>query len=483
MSIHQYLVLSLFLAVAHVSVKTNLNHLYTYSKNYNVLSTNEHSLDICPIVLDTFPSSRIFLSQGAAISDYNSTFMVDSIPIDISNLPNRIDANFGLSKVCINITHPRVSDLKVELLSPDGTSIWLTNRNGGDDGSGYVNTCFRSNGFNGYIHQSNAPFTGEYIPDGRFDFINNGQNPNGTWYILIRDSKKNKTGNIHLISMEFDKNPMPGIHASPCSFATYESCSCKKKCKKNCELLPDLIILEKFTQSQIKEYPWNDQEYPGQLRFAATIANIGYGPLETIGKNEWTCGDLKVDSSHICADGSRPRQLLYQRIYSLAKNGLSYKDIIAGSNYFDDQPGHDHFHVDNWLEYRLKKEIIDKNGQTKYELITKANKVSYCLFDSGACNNQYRLCTYGDQQYDQHNLKNYGLGNYTSCNAKKQGISVGGYDTYGMHYEGQYLQLPSFLTPGIYILEIEIDPDNLYKEESRKNNIFSMSIELNKQKH
>src|SRR5690606_4148222 len=106
---------------------------------------------------------------------------------EVGGLPPHINAEFGLGKICLTIVHPKVSDLKIELISPDGTGIWLTNRNGGDTGSGYYNTCFRVRGHSGYIHQAKAPFTGEFIPDGRLEFLNNGQDPNGTWYLLVQD--------------------------------------------------------------------------------------------------------------------------------------------------------------------------------------------------------------------------------------------------------------------------------------------------------
>ena len=123
--------------------------------------------------------SQEFYTSGKKISDFKGGFQIDTIPIKVHGLRSKIDTSYGLVKVCLNIEHPRVSDLKIELLAPDGSLIWLTNRNGGEKGSNYLNTCFRSNGFNGYIHQANAPFIGEFVPDGRMLFINNGQNPNG----------------------------------------------------------------------------------------------------------------------------------------------------------------------------------------------------------------------------------------------------------------------------------------------------------------
>lgn len=78
-------------------------------------------------------------------------------------------------------------------------------------------------------------------------------------------------------------------------------------------------------------------------------------------------------------------------------------------------------------------------------------------------------------------MSNFSLGNYFACSLQKQGISVGGYDYYGMMYEGQYLQLPKGFKNGKYILEIEIDPQHKYIESNKKNNIFRMPVTIYQQ--
>ncbi len=420
-----------------------------------------------------------FIGSGGQISDFTESVRTDTFKLETRNLPKVINSKFGISRVCFNITHPRASDLKIELQSPDGASIWMSNRNGRDTGRDYQNTCFRSNGFSGYIHQANAPFEGEFIPDGRFSFLNNGQNPNGTWKILVADLRAGEKGSLNYFSIEFTENPMPNSEIPPCSFENPEACVCNG-IKEECELLPDLIILKKFTEQQIKEYPKDDPYYAGQLHFAASICNIGDGPMETLGMNEWYCGNVKVDSSTKCKDGKFPRQKIYQRIYSKNSNKLNYRDRLAGTNYFDNEPGHNHFHVDDWVEFRLIKEVIEK-GKKQRKVISKGKKVSYCLFDSGICSNRDNLCEEKGKVFGEKNLTNYGLGNYVDCKSKKQGISVGGYDTYGMLYEGQFIQLPKGLKSGEYILEIEIDPDQIYKEKDRTNNIFRMPVQISKQ--
>lgn len=426
-------------------------------------------------------SAQKFYAQGGKINDHSGVFKIDSFKIEVKNLPKSINSKFGLSKVCFNINHTRVSDLKIELLAPDGTKIWMSNRNGGDTGSQYMNTCFRSNGFSGYIHEGHAPFEGEFIPDGRIEFVNNNQNPNGNWYLLIQDLKKEVVGNLNYVIIEFNENPTPNMTLSPCTFEQPENCKCNNQKADVCELLPDLVLLEKFTKTQIHEYSYNDKNYPGMLLFAATIANIGDGPMETWGKKEWVCGDKIVDSMSVCSDGSFARQRVYQRIYKKYNNKLQYEDVPAGTNYYDHKPGHDHYHVDDWVEFRLFDKVKDSEGREQKKMIASSRKVSYCLWDTGICNNSDSLCMVNNKVFGERNLPNYGFGNYTDCNSLKQGISVGGYDTYGYMYEGQYLQLPKNLKKGIYYLEIEVDPLHIYKEKDKKNNILTFPIKLEKQ--
>ncbi len=438
---------------------------------------------LCLLLLGTgFSAAQVINAGGGFIRDYQDRYRVDSFPIRVSGLGTKLDAGFGLSRVCISIVHPHVSELKIELLSPDGTSIWLSNRNGGDRGANYVNTCFRANGFSGYIHQAKTPFEGgEYTPDGRMEFINNGQNPNGIWYVLIQDLQTGQTGQLNDVSLWFSNTPTPRLSERPCSFENPEPCRCAGG-GQDCPLLPDLIILPTFTTFQLQEYPKDDPVYPGQLRFAVSIANIGDGPLETIGKKEWYCGPNRVsDSSVVCPDGSRARQRLYQRIYAKKGPALVSTDRLAGTNYYDQQPGHNHNHVDDWVAFRLVKREKSSRGKSRRTVVAQGRKVSFCLFDSGICNNDDSLCVLNRVTYGYRNLVNYGLGNYTDCGSAKQGISVGGYDTYGMLYEGQFIQLPKGLPTGTYYLEIEIDPHGLYLDKDRTNNLFTTPVVLSKQ--
>lgn len=419
--------------------------------------------------------------QGGKIHDFSGSVQADSFHVEVKGVsPATLSRTFGLSKICIDIVHHRTSDLKIELISPSGVSIWLTNRNGGENGWNYTSTCFRSNGFSGYVHKGKNPFVGEYIPDGRIEFLNNGQNPNGKWTLLISDLRSGESGQLNYFSLEFSENPTPNYLSSPCQFENGKACQCPDG-KSTCDLLPDLIILPKFTEIQVEEYPYDHVSFPGQLKFAASIANIGSGPMEILGSGKWYCNGVEVKKSAYCGtDSIRPRQLIYQRIYQRTDTGLSSRLVTAGTNYFDDKPGHNHFHVDDWVLFQLVsyKDTVHFKGK---KVICKGQKVSYCLFDSGICNNEDSLCQDGAKVYGEKNLLNYGLGDYSGCEAPAQGISVGGYDTYGFMYEGQYLVLPKGLKTGFYWLEILIDPTGKYIESNKENNIYRQRVFVSKQ--
>jgi subtilisin-like proprotein convertase family protein len=430
----------------------------------------------CSLLFCLCIHAQQFKAAGGFIQDYAGEYYRQEFLCEVYDLPVKADSVFGLEKVTFSIRHDRTSDLKITLEAPDGSNIWLTNRNGRDTGKNYIGTVFAMTATK-YIHEATAPFSGEFIPDGRMEYLNNGQNPNGYWKLIVEDLRKDIVGQLDSFSLYFSNHPAKLNVVKRCSFENPELCVAPGR-KKDGTLLPDLVILPSFTQNQVQEYSWKDSSFPGQLRFAATIANIGYGPMEIHGSDTWKCDKQFVDSSLKCPDGKNSRQIIRQRIYFKTGDSIKYKDVDAGTMYLEDMPGHNHYHVDNWVEFRLVK--TSKRG--KSVAVSKGNKVSYCLFSSGICSSSDNVCKIFNQHFGE-DMPNYGLGNYSSCSTQKQGITVGGYDTYGLMYEGQYLNLPKGLKNGEYWLEIEIDPEHKYAESNKKNNTFRMKVNIQKQEH
>lgn len=425
-----------------------------------------------------FSFSQTFKASGGTIVDFQDTDIPTVFPIKVSGLPDKIDTAFGLETICFDITHPSISDLKIELQSPSGLTIWVTNRNG-KKGKDYTETCFNENGFNGYIYEAKAPFIGTYIPDGRIYYLNNNQNPNGTWNLLVHDLAKENIGTVNSIRITFGNHP-PKPELSPCTFNNPAGCACPDG-STSCDLLPDLIVSLKMSEILHEEYAQNDPVYPHQLRLAVATANIGWGPLEVVGSGQWFCGKKAVPVNERCPDSSFARQLLQQRIYHRSGDSLGFKDISAGKIAFDARPGHMHYHADNWVDFTLRKKNKNPNP-LKWPVVGHGTKASFCIYDSGNCTDKNALCADGNKIKGERELKNYGFGKYVECNSDRQGLSVGGLDVYGQSFEGQLIDLPKDLCNGKYFIVVTVDPLNLYKESDETNNSIIIPVEIMLQK-
>lgn len=363
------------------------------------------------------------------------------------------------------------------MLSPNGTNVWLTNRNGSKNQYGYYNSCFTQLGFNGPIHEGSHIFEGEYTAEGRMDFFNDGQDPNGTWLLVITDLQNGIVGKLEEFSLSFGSDPAI-LKKSPCSISSSKNCISSDS---SGHLLPDLIVSKNLTEDNIQYFGNNDLEYPNQLRFAAAMANIGDGPLEIITTENWYCQNKIVDKNDLCPDGSFPTNNVQQIVYRKGSNGvMNYDTLKSGTLYFDDTPGHNHYHVKNWANFKLLKKKWWTNNPRRWKVIAESKKVSYCLFDNMICTDENQYCKSNKTLYSFQNLNNYGLGNFASCDSQKQGISVGGIDYYGINYEGQHIDLPIDIKSGKYYLFIEVDPSNEYKETNEENNSILVPVVISR---
>ena len=123
--------------------------------------------------------------------------------LSTAELPNEEDGNgtATLLQVCIDITHPNVEDLLIFLTNPNGITVELSLENGGANAD-YSGTCFSSTAATS-IETATAPFTGEFLPEGDFETLNDGLSPNSAWAIRICDINPDSEGTLNSAQLVF----------------------------------------------------------------------------------------------------------------------------------------------------------------------------------------------------------------------------------------------------------------------------------------
>jgi PKD repeat protein/subtilisin-like proprotein convertase family protein len=417
-------------------------------------------------------SQTFSTTVGGAIPDNNTEVC---FPLSVSGLPTQIDTTFGVTQVCVNLTHTWDGDLKIKLRAPDGTYILLSSNNGGS-GDNYTNTCFAMNGASGLIGAGAAPFTGTYVPNADINGVNNNQNPNGTWNICITDEVPADAGNLLSFSLTFGPNPPHGTgggsSSGPCSSSNGLACLCPDG-TSNCDLLPDMTASALIIQSQ-------HTESPGLITLSNATPNIGWGPMEIHGSSSCWCDTVTVAcSTPICPDGSYPKQKLKQTIYHKSGSVISSHDTLT-NGVMSYHPSHGHVHVDNWAEFTLRTATSNPDATT-WPIVATGSKVSFCLINLGDCTSDYGYCRDGNYGpvMTMADVPNAPFGMVSGCGTD-QGIYVGNLDIYSEGLSGMSIDLTGVCNGNYYIVSIT-DPDNNFIESDETNNWAAAPITLTQQ--
>ncbi len=119
-----------------------------------------------------------------------------------------------IKRVCIDtLIHSWDDDLLIYLIAPSGQFLELTTGNGAN-ADNYIGTCFTPNATTNITDggpdpnsapASEAPFTGEYLPEGVFSDLWDGENlTNGIWKLLIQDKFNGFNGDLRKWSICFE---------------------------------------------------------------------------------------------------------------------------------------------------------------------------------------------------------------------------------------------------------------------------------------
>jgi len=393
-----------------------------------------------------------------------------SIPIVVSGVPSVINNDYGVAHICMNITHSYDADLIVKLVSPTGTEVILIQNIGGA-ANNFTGTCIGMDGVPFTIAQ--APYSGIFFPaGGDVSSFNNGQNPNGTWQLVVSDIGVPDTGSVHTASIEFTNNPPLQIASSgsgaPVGNYVCASCVCPGGAT-GCDLLPDMT-------ASAREILLNHTEQPGFLYISNATPNIGSGPLDIYGIDSCFCGTTHVPCNTVCPNGVILQHVVKQRIYQKVpgKDTLSYYDRFAGKMTF--HPTHGHLHVDNWANYTLRTPTSNPDART-WPIIATGIKQSFCLINLGSCSGAPGECVANDGSTIL-TVPNNDVGWHTGCSLN-QGIYPGNYDVYSVNLNDP-IPLQNVCNGNYYIVSIT-DPDNNFLESDENNNWIAVPITLTQQ--
>ena len=106
-----------------------------------------------------------------------------------------------------SLTHTFDGDLEIDLISPAGTNLVLSDNNGGA-GDNFINTVFEDGG--GDITLGAAPFSGTFqAQGGTFAAAFDGEAADGDWTLDIQDLFGGDSGNMNDWEMNFTAAPAP----------------------------------------------------------------------------------------------------------------------------------------------------------------------------------------------------------------------------------------------------------------------------------
>ncbi|MFM7016176.1 MAG: M4 family metallopeptidase [Bacteroidota bacterium] len=144
-------------------------------------------------------------ANAMPIPDYPASGVSSSITIAGST-----NANAIVSVTIDSLLHTYDADLKIELISPSGSTIVLAN-SVGNSGTNFIRTKFVATGTS--INNGTAPFTGSYTPSQSFSSLTG--TANGTWSLKITDLGAVDVGTLYKWSIDLPANSITSYNWTP----------------------------------------------------------------------------------------------------------------------------------------------------------------------------------------------------------------------------------------------------------------------------
>jgi Lysyl oxidase len=187
-----------------------------------------------------------------------------------------------------------------------------------------------------------------------------------------------------------------------------------------------------------------------RLRFAASLANVGPGPLYLLPRGRGECPSGQHEAIQLVhRDVNRDGKFQRRRDRQLYRRASGCMLL---------HPGHKHWHFDAMAAYSLRRA-----GSSR--VLVARDKVSFCLRDNLKVPRQRVVVP----------RRHFGR-----CTRKssQQGISPGWVDLYKADLSGQWLRLPSNVDSDVLCLDLEADPLGRLVETDETDNSTSVAIRV-----
>ena len=186
-----------------------------------------------------------------------------------------------------------------------------------------------------------------------------------------------------------------------------------------------------------------------RLRFAASLANLGPGPLLLLPRGRTNCprgqhAAVQVLHRDRNADG------VFQRSRDRADRRRDVGCMLR-------HPGHRHWHFDAMAAYSLRRPGSD-------DPLVSRNKVSFCLRDNRRVPGQRVVVR----------REHFGKCSRNS----QQGISPGWVDVYSADLDRQWLRLPRSVDDEVVCLDLKADPRGRLAETDEADNATSVALRI-----
>ena len=199
----------------------NPNGVWTLTVTDDASDADSGNLDVADLILTTFPAAPP--ERSYSIAKTLAEPIPDNAPaLNSTQVVSGLGTNILRTTLTTQIAHTACGELDIFLISPSGTVVTLSTDNGGS-----LDNCFNGTVWRDKlpaIPVTDAPLTNNVtaqflIPEGAMSAFN-GENPNGTWTLQIRDQAAGNTGTLNGWTLNITTLPLApsvtsGLIATP----------------------------------------------------------------------------------------------------------------------------------------------------------------------------------------------------------------------------------------------------------------------------